>query len=43
MINGENPANGDDRSGWCVRHNAGDWQILLATTTRMARPSTAPR
>ncbi len=29
MINGQNPANGDDRSGWCVRHVAGDWQVLL--------------
>lgn len=29
MINGQNPANGDDRSGWCVRHNGMDWQILL--------------
>lgn len=29
MINGQNPANGDDRSGWCVRHVGGDWQFIL--------------
>lgn len=29
MVNGQNAANGDDRSGWCVRHVAGDWQVLL--------------
>ncbi len=29
MINGQNAANGNDRSGWCVRHNAADWQFIL--------------
>ena len=29
MVNGQNPANGDDRSGWCVRHSGADWQVLL--------------
>jgi hypothetical protein len=29
MVNGENPANGDDRSGWCVRHVGPAWQFVL--------------
>ncbi len=29
MVNGQNPANADDRSGWCLRHNGTDWQFIL--------------
>ena len=29
MINGQNAANADDRSGWCVRYNAMDWEFIL--------------
>ncbi len=29
MVNGQNPANGDDRSGWLLRHNGTDWQFIL--------------
>lgn len=29
MVNGQNPANADDRSGWCVRHTGTDWQFIL--------------
>jgi hypothetical protein len=50
MINGQNAANANDRSGWCVRHNATDWQFVLgfdysdnATyySTTMVAPGTA--
>ncbi len=29
MVNGQNPSNGDDRSGWAVIQNGGDWQAIL--------------
>ena len=29
MVNGQNPGNGDDRSGWCVLQSGGDWQVIL--------------
>jgi len=29
MVNGENPANGNDRSGWSVRHVGPSWQFML--------------
>ena len=29
MINGQNLVNANDRSGWCVRHSAADWQFIL--------------
>lgn len=29
MVNGQNPGNADDRSGWCLRQSAGDWQMLM--------------
>ncbi len=29
MINGQNAGNVDDRSGWCIRHNAATWQFVL--------------
>ena len=29
MVNGQNKANGDDRSGWCVLHSGSDWQVIL--------------
>jgi hypothetical protein len=29
MVNGQNPGNADDRSGWCLRQSGVDWQMLL--------------
>jgi hypothetical protein len=29
MVNGQNSANADDRSGWVARHNGTDWQFIL--------------
>jgi hypothetical protein len=29
MVNGQNAANANDRSGWLVRHNGTDWQFIL--------------
>jgi hypothetical protein len=29
MINGENPVNANDRSGWCVRYSGSDWQFVI--------------
>ena len=33
MINGENPGNANDRSGWCFRQNGGTLTFLLGGTT----------
>jgi hypothetical protein len=50
MINGQNPVNANDRSGWCVRHSAADWQFVLGFdhsdgstfySTTLAAPGTA--
>ena len=50
MVQGQNAANANDRSGWCVRHAGADWQFVLGDDhsdgatfyhTTLAAPGTA--